>query len=78
MKTITVDGKRYRLSLSKWHNRVEIAGPGLLIPACLPEGVTLETQRPVLLDACRVAIAEARQRRLDAGNNLRRAVFKEE
>lgn len=40
MRTISINGKRYRLKFNDHHQRVEVHGPGLTAGGWFPEGVS--------------------------------------
>lgn len=43
MKTLTINRKKYHLSIRSWDGRIEMRGPGLLVGVVLPEGTTLDS-----------------------------------
>jgi hypothetical protein len=59
MKTLTIDGRRYRLHMETHYGRVIVRGKGLLVGVYLPEGVTLDS--PDLRECVAAAIAADRE-----------------
>ena len=71
-RTLTLAGKKYRLSTRSYDGRVQMAGPGVLSHICLPEGVTLDS--PDLRGIAQAALERDRECRRAAAEYIQAQV----
>lgn len=61
-KTLTIEGRRYRITVRAWDALLQVEGPGLVVGCVLPAGVRLDSSdlREQVIEALSRAKANSR------------------
>jgi hypothetical protein len=71
-KTLTIAGKKYRLSTRTYDDYIDLNGPGIVGGICLPAGVTLDS--PDLREMVAQAVADYWERHRRASEWIQQRV----